>query len=288
MAAHSWGRIARARQAERDRVRGDSAADFLSGESGQVGGRRDALRALIDHAMAARGSYQLARVRRAARKLGPRRVLVLSIVRDENAAVYQRALAELRRSRCEIVALAREPHGLAKFANLNLLLDGVALERFDWVLVMDDDVELPAGFLDGFLYLAERWQLALAAPAHRMLSHAAWRLTRRQWGSVVRETAFVEIGPLTALHGDVLDALLPFPDVGMGWGLDAHWSWLARERGWSIGIVDALPISHLVAPAATGYGRDTAVAQARAFLAEHPYLPIRESQRTLAVHRRCA
>ena len=74
----------------------------------------------------------------------------------------------------------------------------------------------------------------------------------------------------------------------MGWGLDAHWSWLARERGWSIGIVDALPISHLVAPAATGYGRDTAVAQARAFLAEHPYLPIRESQRTLAVHRRCA
>ena len=26
----------------------------------------------------------------------------------------------------------------------------------------------------------------------------------------------------------------------MGWGLDAHWSWLAREHGWRIGIVDLL------------------------------------------------
>ena len=67
MAAHSWGRIARARQGRRDRVRGDSAADFLSGESGTVGGRRDALRALVDRAMALRGAVQLLAVRRAAR-----------------------------------------------------------------------------------------------------------------------------------------------------------------------------------------------------------------------------
>jgi hypothetical protein len=113
-------------------------------------------------------------------------------------------------------------------------------------------------------------------------------LTRRQWGSVVRETAFVEIGPVTALHRDTFEALLPFPAVGMGWGLDAHWSWLAREHEWPIGIVDLFPIAHLVAPAAAGYAREAAVAQARAFLADHPYLPVRESQRTLAVHRRCA
>ena len=74
----------------------------------------------------------------------------------------------------------------------------------------------------------------------------------------------------------------------MGWGLDAHWSWLAREHGWRIGIVDLLAVAHLVAPAGAGYGREEAVAQARAFLAEHPYLPVAESQRTLAVHRRCA
>ncbi len=74
----------------------------------------------------------------------------------------------------------------------------------------------------------------------------------------------------------------------MGWGLDAHWSWLAREHGWRIGIVDLFAVAHLVAPAGAGYGREAAVAQARAFLAEHPYLPVAESQRTLAVHRRCA
>ena len=89
-----------------------------------------------------------------------------------------------------------------------------------------------------------------------MRSHAAWRLTRRQWGSVVRETAFVEIGPLTALHRDTFSTLLPFPAVGMGWGFDAHWSWLAREHGWPIGIVDLFPIAHLIAPAASGYARE--------------------------------
>jgi GT2 family glycosyltransferase len=238
--------------------------------------------------MELRGAVQVLRVRRAARTLGRRRVLVLSIVRPQNADVYARAVAVLKRSRCELVFLERGAEGLGKFENLNLLLHGIDLDGFDWMLVMDDDVVLAPGFLDGFLHLAERCGLQLAAPAHRMRSHAAWRLTRRRWGSVVRVTAFVEIGPLTALHRDTFDALLPFPAVGMGWGLDAHWSWLARERGWPIGIVDLFPIAHLQAPAATTYGREQAVAAARAFLAEHPYLPVRESQRTLAVHRRCA
>jgi len=287
MAAHSWGRIARARAGRRDRVRGDVAADFLSGESGTVGGRRDALRALADLAIDIGSLWQRLRVRRAARGFS-RRVLVLSVVRAENAATYRRALAALRRSRCEVVALQRAPDGLAKFENLNALLDGVELAQFDWVLVMDDDVVLPSRFLGPFLWLAERYRLRLAAPAHRIHSHAAWRLMRRRWRSVVRETAFVEIGPVTALHHDAFTVLLPFPPVGMGWGLDAHWSWLARERGWPIGVVDLLPIAHLVTAAGAGYEREAAVTQARAFLADHPYLPVGESQRTLAVHRRCA
>jgi glycosyltransferase involved in cell wall biosynthesis len=286
MAAHSWGRISRARQARHDRVRGDVANDFMSGESGTVGGRRDALRTLTDAAMDLGSLWQRLRVAIAARGFS-RRVLVLSVVRAENVATYARAVGVLRASGCEVVVLERGPGGLAKFENLNSLLEAVELDSFDWVLVMDDDVVLPSRFLDAFLYLAERYRLALAAPAHRIRSHAAWRLTRRQWRSVVRETAFVEIGPLTALHRDTFAALLPFPAVGMGWGLDAHWSFLARERGWPIGIVDLLPIAHLLAPAAAGYSREAAVAQARAFLAEHPYLPIGESQRTLAVHRRC-
>ncbi|HUB75575.1 MAG TPA: hypothetical protein VL977_00900, partial [Solirubrobacteraceae bacterium] len=83
-------------------------------------------------------------------------------------------------------------------------------------------------------------------------------------------------------------ALVPFPPLRMGWGLDAHWAWLARERGWRLGIVDALPIAHRAAPAASAYSREQAVAEARAFLSQHRYLPAGELQRTLAVHRRCA
>jgi len=287
MAAHSLGRIGRARESRRERVRGDAGADFLSGESGTVGGRRDALRELEDRAAAARGAWQLLRARRASRGLR-RRVLVVSVVRDVHRALYEAAIAELRRSACEVVALERPPGELGKFANLNLLLEGVELDRFDWVLLMDDDVSLPPHFLAPFLHLAECYGLRLAAPAHRMRSHAAWRLTRRRFGAVARETAFVEIGPLTALHRETFAALLPFPDVGMGWGLDAHWSWLARERGWRIGLIDLLALAHLAAPAASTYGREEAIAAAREFLAEHPYLPVSESQRTLAVHRRCA
>ncbi len=285
MAAHSWGRIAQALEARHDRVRGDDAADFLSGESGTVGGRRDVLRAAGDLAMEMRGRRERRRVRRAAAAQPARRVLALSVVRPENRAVYSRAVEVLRTAACEVVTIERAPGGLARFENLNLLLEGVDLAEFDWLLLLDDDVALPPGFLDGFVHLAERHRLRLAAPAHRLRSHAAWRLTRRRWGSVVRETAFVEIGPLTALHRDTFAALLPFPAVGMGWGLDAHWSWLAREHDWPIGIVDLFPIAHLVAPAAAGYGREAAIAQAREFLADHPYLPVRESQRTLAVHR---
>jgi GT2 family glycosyltransferase len=215
-------------------------------------------------------------------------VLVLSVVRPANRATHERALAELRRSRCALDVREREPAGAGKFENLNALLDGVDLASYDWALLLDDDVVLPRGFLGGLLFVAERFDLALAAPAHRLRSHAAWRLTRRRVGSIARETAFVEIGPVTALRRETFEALLPFPPVGMGWGLDAHWSWLARERGWRIGIVDALPIAHRDAAAASAYSREAAVAQARGFLADHPYLPVGESQRTLAVHRRCA
>jgi len=290
MAAHSFGRLSRARQHGHDSPRGDPRDDFLSGESGTVGGRRDLLRAAQDAALGARGAWQLARARRAARRLGPRRVLVLSVVREENRPIYERAVEDLRASRaCEVVALERAPGGAGKFANLNVLAEQAMLDAFDWLVVMDDDVELPPAFLDPFIHLAERFGLVLAAPAHRIRSHAGWPLTRRQWGSVVRETAFVEIGPITALSRETFADLLPFPgQAGMGWGLDAHWSWLARERGWRVGIVDLLPIAHLRAPAASAYAREEAVAAARAFLAEHPYLPVSESQRTLAVHRRCA
>ncbi|HEV2815209.1 MAG TPA: hypothetical protein VGW10_18280 [Solirubrobacteraceae bacterium] len=209
--------------------------------------------------------------------------------------------AELRRSAHDLEIRTSDVGGRGKFENLNRLLAAPAFAPPsgdappaaaappsgpappDWLLAVDDDVVLPRGFLDRFLAIAERFDLKIAQPAHRLASHAAWPVTRRRPASVARETAFVEIGPVTAFHQDTFAALLPFPDLRMGWGLDAHWSAVARDNGWRIGVVDATPILHAV-PAANAYGRDAAIAEARAFLDGRPYVT-RDEARTLRTHR---
>jgi GT2 family glycosyltransferase len=284
MGAHTAGRIS---EALRPQPAGEP--DFLSGRSGTVGGRRAMLLGAADAALDAadRLSGRRARLAAAARRAPPaRRVLVLGVDRPGPDSLMSEAVAELRRSRHEVeAAIARDPGGRGKFENLNALLAEHPADGHDWLLVVDDDVGLPAGFLDSLLFLAERYDLRLAQPAHRRRSHAAWAVTRRRPGAAVRETAFVEIGPVTAFHAETFSTLLPFPALRMGWGLDVHWAALARERGWKLGVVDAVAVEHLRAPVAGGYGRDEAVAEARSFLDGRPYVPRAEAQRTLAVHR---
>ena len=72
---------------------------------------------------------------------------------------------------------------------------------YDWLLVVDDDVVLPRGFLDPFLFCCERFGFALAQPAPRLRlarrlaghaapARAASRAARASWRS----------GPVTAIH----------------------------------------------------------------------------------------
>jgi hypothetical protein len=264
--------------------------DWTSGESGIVAGRRAGVRtraedALLDLRRAATlEPWRLARAARLA-PAGRRSVLALGIERD-GPNLMDAARSELRRSRHDVEVATSGVGGRGKFENLNALLAAHPLDNRDWLLVLDDDVTLPRGFLDRFLFLAERFDLRLAQPAHRRRSHAAWRVTRRRAGSVVRETAFVEIGPVSAFRRETFETLLPFPQLKAGWGLDAHWAALARERGWRVGVVDATPIRHVVRPIADDYRRDDAVAEARAFLAARPSVTANEAQRTLATHAR--
>jgi hypothetical protein len=213
-------------------------------------------------------------------------VLVLGIERVEHRALAARAHAELARSRHDVELHTAPPQGRGKFENLNRLLDAHRAPGHDWLIVLDDDVQLPRGFLDRFLFLCERFGLALAQPAHRLNSHAAWPQTRRRAGSVVRETRFVEIGPVTAFGGATFATLLPFPQLRMGWGLDAHWAALAQEHGWRCGVTDAVAIRHRAAPAADAYSREAAIAEARAFLAGRPYVSAQDARRTVTTHRR--
>jgi hypothetical protein len=214
------------------------------------------------------------------------RVLVLGIERSEHRGLAARIRRELMASRHDVEAHSCPPEGRGKFENLNRLLAKHAIDDHDWLLVIDDDVELPRGFVDQFLFLCDRFSLQLAQPAHRLSSHAAWPQTRRRIGSVARESCFVEIGPVTAFARATFPVLLPFPDLAMGWGLDAHWAALARRHGWRCGVLDAVAIGHREAPAGDRYSREAAIAEARDFLAGRPYLDSLEARRTLATHRR--
>ena len=265
--------------------------DWASGESGIVGGVRLGVRTRVEDALldARRwATLEPLRLRRAAGHAPPRRlrVLAIGVEREDRANLMDAARAELRRSRHDVEVATCGIGGRGKFENLNALLDAHPPAAHDWLLALDDDVALPRGFLDRFLFLAERFELKLAQPAHRRRSHAAWRVTRRRGGSVVRETQFVEIGPVCAFHRDTFEALLPYPQLQAGWGLDSHWAALARERGWRIGVVDATPIRHVVRPIADSYRRADAMAEAQAFLAGRPYVTAAEAQRTLATHAR--
>jgi hypothetical protein len=262
--------------------------DFLSGESGQVSGirattRAVALDAICDLIAAAR--LERPRLNRAAAASLQRRVLALGIERAGEPHLLGAARTELGHSRHEVRFASCEAGSRGKFENLNALLAENPPGGYDWLLVTDDDVALPRGFLDVFIFLAERFSLRLAQPAHRHRSHAAWRVTRRRPASLVRETAFVEVGPVFAFHADTFATLLPFPPLRVGWGLDAHWSAVAQQHGWGLGVVDATPIRHGLRPIAAAYDRRAAVDEATAFLADRAYTRAEDAQRTIATHR---
>ena len=266
----------------------DGQPDFLSGTSGLVFGIRATSRALAVDAYADAASLvqaQPLRLPRAARAWPRRRVLVLAVERVGEPNLVASARDEVLRSK-HLVRFDRIAAGeRGKFENLNALLRKNPPEGYDWLLALDDDVSLPRGFLDAFVFLAERFGLRLAQPAHRALSHAAWQITRRRPWSLVRETPYVEIGPVVAFHAATFEVLLPFPALRTGWGLDAHWAALARDQGWPLGIVDATPIRHGIRRTAAAYDRQEAIAEGKRFLADKPYVKAADAERTLVTHR---
>lgn len=273
---------------------------FLSGEAGTVTGLRLGLtRPLADAALNLAGMLTLngPRLDRLARSTPSRSVRVVSVYRPDSRlpAALEHLASDRHDVRFALGATADDPDpalaaqttatGLAdrgKFANLNRLLEG---GEADWTLAVDDDVALPPRFTDRFVALVEHLGLDVAQPAQTWRSHAAWRVTRRR-AALARRTAFVEIGPVTAFSRRAAQELLPFPELRWGWGLDNHWSAVAAERGWWLGVIDALPVRHEWQPVAAHYTHDDAIAEAAEFLADRPYVRTEQAQRTLAAIRR--
>ena len=266
----------------------DPHGDFLSGASGGVWGIRATTRATLRDArddLVALATALPVRLRRAAARWPTRRVLALGIEREGQPNVLAETFAELRRTRHQLETAQIDAAQRGKWENVGVLLADHPAVGYDWLLVVDDDVSLPRGFLDAFVFLAERFELRIAQPAHRARSHAAWNVTRRRPGAVARRTAFVESGPLVGFHSSTFEALLPFPPLRAGWGLDSFWSGVARDRDWPIGVLDAIPVEHGLRRIASAYDRDEAIAEAHRFLEGRPYVTGREAQQTLATHR---
>lgn len=227
-----------------------------------------------------------------------RRVLVTGVYRE--GEMIGRAVSELQRSRhrttFRLGAMAEaapdlrditvaEYQSKGKFQNINGLIASSA--PFDWLLIIDDDVELAVGFLDTFIATCEHYGFALAQPAQTRTSNANWPVAKRKFLSVARSTRFVEIGPVTAISAKAAQLLLPFPeDLRYGWGLDFHWAYLAESNEVGMGVVDIAAVNHATRKVASTYSWDVAQEEGRRFLAQRSHLPSSVALRSVRTFRR--
>ncbi len=160
-----------------------------------------------------------------------------------------------------------------KFTLLNELLTPSTLDAYDFVFVTDDDISLPAEFVDRYLDLVVRHELALAQPARTHDSYIDHRIVEQLDGIDARRTRFVEIGPLFSVRRDAFALLLPFDEASpMGWGYDFVWPVAIERAGLRMGIVDATPVRHSLRKPASGYDFSKHHRAMKAFLRSHPHL----------------
>ena len=246
--------------------------DFFTSERGlarQYKQRYPRLARLLDRAydLSLIFSPALARLRCDAATAKPRNILVVGIEAASRPGDMVRVAQDLISDRHQVSLSIWPMADQGKFANVDAAIGAAStpLAAFDWLIIADDDVEVAPGFLDEFIAASEAAGLAIAQPAHRFDSYANFGLTHRRWGALVRETRFVEIGPLTALRRETFDALIPFPRSRWCYGIDVYWASIAQEKGWKVGVVDATPIRHL-RPVAKAYDATAAIAEGRQLL----------------------
>ncbi len=226
--------------------------------------------ALHDTRLRTKASYRKAL--RAAATCPKRRIHIAAVDVPARRGDLDRLLARLSETRHQVTTSIAPIGSRGKFENLNLALSEIDLGSIDWLILTDDDIDIPANFLDLFIYLSEATSLVASMPAHRFHSHAAFAVTQRSWNSLVRTTRYVETGPLTAFRSPMFPHVLPFPVTRWSWGIDLLWSSIAQENGWPIGIIDATPVEHL-RPVSMSYDRNDAASEAMDFLSARSVVP---------------
>jgi hypothetical protein len=247
-------------------------SDFLSGGHGiarnynNLGGLRAKLDDLL-YDLALLISPKLKSLHKGRKAAAAERVLVVGINVQTRPGDILKVTAQLGSDRHEVIVSVTDMQAKGKFENIeDAILDcGRPLSSFDWLIIVDDDVALPKGFLDGYLEIAKALDLSLSQPAHKFASHASYAVTQRRWGTIARETRFVEIGPLTVVRAAAFKLIVPFPKSRWCYGVDAFWSEEMARAGLRCGVVDALPIRHL-RPVAASYDMRQAAEEGEALM----------------------
>ena len=179
------------------------------------------------------------------------------------------------------VKAVRQP--APQFYLINEILTDVA--AFDYLIVCDDDVGLPAGFTDKYLGCVERLDLSLSQPARTPDSSIGHSITARMPGLRGRVTRFVEIGPVFCIQRRAFHCILPFDQrTRMGWGLDLVWPKLMEMNGLRMGIIDATPVSHTIRPDTRYYSHDAALKERDELLRTTPHLSFSEAYAVLETY----
>lgn len=173
-----------------------------------------------------------------------------------------------------------------KFGLLNRLMSGLDLAKYSYVVVTDDDIELPGNFLDTYLALVRKYDLSLAQPARTHDSYIDHHFVAALNGVEARQTRFVEIGPLFSIASDAYEVLLPFDESApMGWGLDFAWPVVLAERGRKLGIVDATPVRHALRKPVSLYHHGSTERRMMEFLRSRRHLSHEDAFTATAAYR---
>jgi hypothetical protein len=160
-----------------------------------------------------------------------------------------------------------------KFLLLNQLLAETDIDRYEFIVVCDDDIVLPSGFIDRYLELVTRYEFGLAQPARTHESFIDHPFVEQLDGLAARWTRFVEIGPLFSVHRRAVALLLPFDESSpMGWGYDFFWPSLIADAGLKMGIVDATPVAHSFRKPVSYYEHGTSSRDMERFLRQRSHL----------------
>ena len=210
----------------------------------------------------------LARAMAKSPKVSPVPIVFLLIYRSRNLALVQNLLkqigpgADVRLWALEEVApeladltVGSGPGG--RFDNLNLLYEARPVAEGSWLAVADDDVAFVRGDVIELIQMMRKAGLNLAQPGQSLLGWWTVCASLSRPFSIVRDTNFVEVGPLFVADPQFAKEILPFPrNTGMGWGVEADWYRIKLNR-YRIGVIDACRLLHLGAVAAYPIGPES-------------------------------